>query len=165
MTNQQPASDLQLERGRIIPAFTLPGADGMPHSPWDYKQRENLIVLFVSGKTDEGKGVLRSFAQHYPDLREETCSLLAVTPETVIANLQVQEELRLPFPLLANPQGDVIACYTQWDKSARILTPGLVLTDRYGALYLQGFADKEAELPSMTELLESLQYMNRLCTP
>jgi hypothetical protein len=26
--------------GQIIPAFTLPGADGMPHSPWDYKQRQ-----------------------------------------------------------------------------------------------------------------------------
>ena len=43
-TNQPP----HLEVGQIIPAFSLPGADGMPHSPWDYKQRQNLILLFLS---------------------------------------------------------------------------------------------------------------------
>lgn len=40
-----------LESGQIIPAFTLPGADGMPHSPWDYKQREHLILLFLRLRT------------------------------------------------------------------------------------------------------------------
>lgn len=36
-----------LEHDSIIPAFSLPGPDGMPHSPWDYKQRENLVLLFL----------------------------------------------------------------------------------------------------------------------
>src|SRR5581483_3100790 len=39
---EKPMADIQqplLETGQIIPAFTLPGADGMPYSPWAYKQR------------------------------------------------------------------------------------------------------------------------------
>src|SRR2546427_11248158 len=94
-----------IKPGEIIPAFTLPGADGMPHSPWDYKQRENLVLLFPrSTMTSETRGLLRTFAQHYTDLREEECAILAITPDTVIANLQTQEALHLPFALLADPK-------------------------------------------------------------
>ena|SRR5690348_17482914 len=69
----------RLEKDQIIPAFTLPGGDGMPHSPWDYKQRENLIVLFTPDiKTDEGRALLTTYAQYYKDFREEACSILAI---------------------------------------------------------------------------------------
>src|SRR6266699_1133546 len=82
----------QLEKDQIIPAFTLPGGDGMPHSPWDYKQREHLIVLFAAGvKTDEGRALLTTFAEHYKEFREEACSLLAITADPVVASLQAQE--------------------------------------------------------------------------
>src|SRR5438874_6190635 len=90
-----------LEVGLIIPAFTLPGSDGMPHSPWDYKQREHLILLFTSSvKTSEGRALLSTFADHYKDFREEACSILAITADPVIVGLQAQDDLSLPFPLL-----------------------------------------------------------------
>jgi len=156
----------QLEAGQIIPAFTLPGADGMPHSPWDYKQREHLVLLFIHNAiAGEGRAILRAFSQHYPDFREESCAVLAVTAEPVVVNLEIQEALRLPFPLLSDPQGNVIARYTPWDSATKSLTPAIVLADRYGALYQQWTAETEAKLPPITELLESLQYINKLCTP
>jgi peroxiredoxin len=138
----------------------------MPHSPWDYKQREHLILLFVQSTTaTEGRDLLRTFASHYTDFREEDCAILAITADTVFVNLQAQEELHLPFPLLSNRHGDVIARYTFWDSATRTLHPAIVLADRYGALYQQGTTSNEAELPSITELLESLEYLNKLCTP
>src|SRR5260370_37773232 len=86
-----------LELGQIIPAFTLPGADGMPHSPWDYQQRQHLILLFTrSTSSSESRGLLRSFAKEYSAFREEQCSILGISPDTVFANLHVQEELQLP---------------------------------------------------------------------
>ncbi len=154
----------RLETGQIIPAFSLPGPDGMPHSPWDYKQREHLVLLFVqSAKTS--RDLLQTFASHYADFREEVCAILTITADPVITNLQVQEELRLPFPLLSDPQGNVIARYTYWDSTTRKLYPSIVLADRYGALYQQDTAEHEAALPAITGLLESLQYLNKLCTP
>lgn len=153
-----------LETGQIIPAFSLPGPDGMPHSPWDYKQREHLLLLFVQN-AKAGQDLLQMFARHYPDFREEVCAILAITADPVIVNLQEQEELRLPFPLLSDPQGNVIAHYTYWDSATRTLHPSIVLADRYGALYQQETAANVAELPAITEWLESLQYLNKLCTP
>src|SRR5579875_2722227 len=95
-----------IEVGQIIPAFSLPGADGMPHSPWDYKQREHLvIILLTSFTTSEARGLLKEFKQAYRALREEECAVLALSTDTVVENLRTQEELHLPFPLLADPRG------------------------------------------------------------
>ncbi len=164
MTEQTPY--VKLESGALLPAFTLPGADGMPHGPWDYKQRDHLLLLFAaSSATSDGRGLLRAFAPHYPEFRAEQCALLAITADTVIANLQAQDELRLPYPLLADPTGRVIQRYTRWDATTHLLTPSIVLADRYNAVYQQWTADNEADLPRIEELLEDLHYLNKLCTP
>ena len=155
-----------LEQDTTIPAFSLPGPDGMPHSPWDYKQRENLVLLFPqSMTTSEGRGLLRAFAHHFVDFREENCAILAITADTVLGNLEAQETLHLPFPLLANPDGGIITCYTTWDSIQRKVGPCIVLANRYNALYQQWLAERESELPSIEELLKSLRYLNSLCTP
>jgi peroxiredoxin len=155
-----------LRTGEVIPAFSLPGADGMPHSPWDYKQREHLVLILLnSATTSEARGILQEFKQRYRSLREEECAVLVLTTDTVVAHLRTQEELQLPFALLADPQGEVIARYTVWDSAARVALPSIVLANRYGALYAQWIAEQEAELPSIEVLLGDLQYMNKLCTP
>ena len=153
-----------LEPKQMLPAFSLPGADGMPHSSWTYKQREHLLLLFTQSIDEsESRGVLRAFGKEYRAFREEQCAILAITPDTVFANLQTQEALKLPFPLLADPQGEVIAKYTQWDKDKRKVAPSIVLADRYGAVYRQWTTEKEAELVSVEEILADLRYMNNLC--
>ncbi|GAC1390085.1 MAG: hypothetical protein NVS4B11_08680 [Ktedonobacteraceae bacterium] len=155
-----------LEQDQIIPAFSLPGADGMPHSPWDYKQRENLVLLLTqSAMTSEGRGLLHAFAQHFQDFRAEDCAVLAITTDTVVLNLEVQEALHLPFPLLADPKGGVISCYTAWDSTQRKFAPSIVLANRYNALYQHWITEREGDLPPITELLESLRYLNNLCAP
>ena len=155
-----------IESGQIIPAFTLPGADGMTHSPWDYKQRQHLVLLFThSTFSSETRGLLRTFAKEYSAFREEECSMLAISPDTVFANLHSQEELQLPYPLLSDPKGEVISRYTQWDVTIGGLNPCIVLADRYNALYQRWIVKSEADLPTIEKLLESLRYLNKLCTP
>jgi len=155
-----------LEKDQIIPAFILPGTDGMPHSPWDYKQRENLIILIVSSvKTNEGRTLLRTFAEYFQTLRENMCAVLALSPDTVIANLEAQETLHLPFPLLADPAGGVISYYTSWDTVQRTLTPSIIITNLYNALYQQWMLEREGEAPPISELVDALHYLNNLCTP
>jgi peroxiredoxin len=165
-TSQAEQPQVPLQIGEIIPAFTLPGADGMPHSPWDYKQREHLVLLIIrSPTTGESRGLLRALAQRYATFREEECAILAISPDTVITNLQTQEALHLPFALLADPKGEVIGRYTRWDKDAGTCCPSIVIADRYNALYQQWIVENEANLPAIEELLECLRYLNKLCTP
>jgi len=156
----------QLEAGQIIPAFELPGADGMPYSPWTYKQRENLLLIFIQNpKTEPARALLSTFTRAYATFREENCAILVITAANVFTNLQALETLPLKFPLLADPGGEVIARYTRWDSDSKMLAPGIVLADRYNALYQQWVAEREADLPPIPEILEGLRYLNGLCTP
>ena len=152
--------------GQIIPAFSLPGADGMPHSPWDYKQRQHLILLFLgSASSRETRGLLRTFSKVYSAFREEHCSILAISPNKVLDNLQTQDEIHLPFPLLADPKGEVFSRYTNHNATTGTYNPCIVLADCFNALYQQWIAEREADLPPIQELLDLLQYLNTLCTP
>lgn len=155
-----------LERGQMLPPFTLPGADNLPHGPWDYKQREHLMLLFLQSTTkSEARDLLCTFAQAYKDLREEQCALLVITADPVIINLQTQDELHLPFPLLSDASATIIPRYTLWDSTQSRLTPALILADRYGEIYSSWMTEQEAELPPLSELLTTLRYLNSLCTP
>jgi peroxiredoxin len=153
-----------LQPMQMLPAFTLPGPDGMPHSPWDYKQREHLVLLVTrSVKSSETRGLLRAFADAYLAFREEYCAILAISPNTVLANLEAQEKLHLPFPLLADPKGEVISRYTAWNDGTP--TPCIVLADRYNEIRQVWATEREADLPAIEDLLEWLRYINRLCVP
>ena len=158
-----------IEIGEIIPAFTLPGSDGMPYSPWMYKQQEHLLLFIIqSTANSEARGLLKAFAREYRSFREEECALLVISADTVVGNLRAQEELQVPFPLLADPKGEVIGRYTGyagWDAENRVVMPSIVLADRYGALFRQWVKEKEEDLVGIEEILETLRYMNRLCTP
>ena len=154
------------ERDAIIPAFILPGPDGTPHSPWDYKQRENLLIVITrSVTTHESRELLRFFAQHASTLREEMCAILALSPDTVITNLEAQENLHLPFPLLADPTGKVISYYTQWNTVHRTLTPSMILANRYNAFYQRWTLEREGEAQPIAEIIDALHYLNNLCVP
>ena len=155
-----------LESGQLIPSFALPGADGMPYSPWDYKQRQHLILLFThKTSSSETRGLLRAFAFANAAIRVEQCSILAISPDTVLANLHSQDELHLPYPLLADPKGEVFSRYTLWDTTTERLNPCIVLADRDNALYQRWVAEREVDLPTIEELLDSLKFLNKLCTP
>jgi peroxiredoxin len=150
----------------VVPAFVLPGPDGMPHGPWDYKQRENLALVFLAtAASAEARVLLAAWKQQYYELRMEECAALVVTADPVIVHTQVQEELQLPFPLLADPRGTVIERYTRRTEDAGVLLPSVALTNRFGVLQAQWIAESVAGLPAIQLLLEELRYLNNLCNP
>jgi peroxiredoxin len=163
MTESDQILQPTLETGQIIPAFTLPGTDGMPHSPRDYKQREHLLLLFIP-TPDDIQGLLTSFAQQYSRFREESCALLAITSQPVIANLLLQEKIHLPFPILADTQAHTFSRYTRPRPTESSTTPSfypaIVLADRYNALHQQWID----ALPTIDDLLQTLQYLNTRCS-
>ncbi len=136
------------------------------HGPQDYKQRDHLLLLIVrSVALPATRGLLRQFAEAEPVLREEHCSLLAISPDQVAANAEAQTSLQLSFPLLADPAGRVIALLTRWDAAERAFQPAILLADRYGEIYRRWVGAHEDELPPLSELLSCLDYLNCLCCP
>ncbi|WP_069803647.1 peroxiredoxin family protein [Thermogemmatispora onikobensis] len=164
----QPALAAKVKLGarEMLPSFALPDPAGVLRGPHDYKQRDHLLLLIVRSVELPGtRAFLKQFTEAEPALREEQCSLLAISPDHRARNAEVQASLRLPFPLLADPEGHVIARLTQWEAPRRALNPSLLLADRYGELYQQWVSADEHALPPLSELLSCLRYLNRLCCP
>jgi peroxiredoxin len=151
-----------LERGQIIPAFSLPGTDGMPllikeqrmqTPPPNPPNKEGPFPPWL-----KHRGILARFC-------EERCALLAITADPVITNIQISEELHLPFPLLADVNRHAIPRYTYYDAHSTQFKPCIVLADRYNALYEHWIELDEMDIPASTEIFASLRYLNSICTP
>jgi peroxiredoxin len=147
-----------LKRGQVVPAFTLPDTTRVPVRRTAYRDKKNLILLFLPNADDDGaRAYLRALADSYEAIRAETGEVLAILRGDPSAIAEAKRELNLPFPLLADTAGTV---------TTRFLPPaalaGAFVTDRYGELY---FAAPTATttLPPIAALLGWLEAIDRQC--
>ena len=148
-----------LQRGQVVPTFTLPDTTGTPVRRTAYRDRKNLVLAFLPNAEDDGaRAYLRALAQGYESLRAETGEVLAIMRGDRVAIAEAQRELGLPFPLLHDADGAV---------SARFLPPkaraGVFVTDRYGELYFAAPTTDTATLPPISEIQAWLEAIDRQC--
>src|SRR5262245_48107854 len=116
-----------LRRGQVVPTFTLPDSDGVPVRRTAYRDKRNLVLVFLPSAEDQGaRGYLRALAENYTAIRAETGEVLAILYGDQPAVVEMKRGLDLPFPVLADAHGTV---------TARFLPPGahtgVFVTDRY----------------------------------
>ena len=148
-----------LRRGQVIPTFTLPDTAGAPVRRTAYRDKKNLVLVFLPDAEDDGaRAYLRALAQGYESLRAETGEVLAILRGGRSALADAQRELALPFPLLHDADGAT---------SARFLPPmaraGVFVTDRYGELYFAAPTADTTTLPPIAEILAWLEAIDRQC--
>ena len=142
------------ESGRPAPFFVLESADGRCVRLWDYKQRRNLLLLFVP---EDEPGLLRETAARYREYRELETEVLAVLSLDAEAARALATDLKPPFPLLLDPDGAARRRYLGNERT------GLAVIDRFGTLYAAYAAATAGELPGHDELLSWLQYIELQC--
>jgi len=147
----------------VIPTFTLPASMGSNISTWQYKQRQNLVLVFYRGDRPGAAAYLQTLAERYQTLRDEDAEVLAISPEPVAVLRARQNAWGLPFPLLADPDGTVIARFTGWDGERHKLRPALYIADRFGALYARFDASDERDLPGPEDIRTELEFIAIQC--
>jgi peroxiredoxin len=148
-----------LRRGRVVPTFTLPDTAGAPVRRTTYRDKKNLVLVFLPSAEDDGaRAYLRALAQGYEALRAETGEVLAILRGDRAALAEARRELALPYPLLHDADGAA---------TARFLPPmaraGVFVTDRYGELYFAAPAADTTSLPPIAELQAWLEAIDRQC--
>ena len=153
-----------VDAGEMLPQFTLPAAGGGMVALWQYKQRQQFILLLVHGPDSaEARALLARFAERYAALREqetEVLALLHLAPEALLA---AQARLGVPYPLLADETGETLRRLAGWDAGRDAPEPTLLVADRYGALYTRYSAKEERDLPTPEVVLKDLEYMAIQC--
>ena len=105
------AAETPLAVGDAAPAFTLPDQQGEPRSLADY--RGDWLVLYFYPKDDTPGCTTEacSFRDNINRLIAQDAAVLGVSMDSVASHAEFAREYELPFPLLADPEGEVVERY------------------------------------------------------
>ena len=150
-----------LEIGTKAPAFTLPDQNGKAHSLSDYAGKKVILYFYPKDNTPGCSKQACGFAERYPQFLEKGAVVLGVSKDSVSSHKNFEQKYALPFPLLSDPEKEVIQAYDVWKEKKNYgkVSMGVVRTtyliDENGIIVKAMGNVKAAENPGkMLELVE-----------
>lgn len=156
------AAQPHLSLRAVVPLFELPAANRQqPIGPWHYKQRSNLVLIFVQHSYLADQDWLLALAQQYELYRALETEILIISTEA-LATLQVWSERHaIAVPVLSDETGRVHRAYL--GDAVEPLPVGLFICDRYGELYMQTLGANVQELPTEPAIREWVEFVDLQC--
>ena len=105
-----------LEIGTKAPAFTLPDQNGKAHSMSDYAGKKVILYFYPKDNTPGCTKQACGFADRYPQFLEKGAVVLGVSKDSVSSHKNFEQKYALPFPLLSDPEKEVIQAYDVWKE-------------------------------------------------
>lgn len=141
----------------MIPLFQLMSADGKTVSVWDYKGFQNLAIIFLpSDRCDKCKDFINQINQSYHRYAEEQATPIVIIRGTREDAVSMNNEVKPPFPILFDNNGNVTAQYTD-------TLPAVFVADRFGELYAEWLIGKSNAFPSQKEIMDVIELINLEC--
>jgi peroxiredoxin len=152
-----------LSAGQIVPSFTLPSTTGGEVGVRDFRQRRNLVILYMNlGGCDGCLDLLREFADNYHTYRDLETEILVVLPYSLAEIKSRLEGVDVPFPVLSDEGGRVAQQYLGHSPGGGPLG-ALFLTDRYGDLRVEMRAEEVEEMPDQRAIVDWLSLLETEC--
>ncbi len=150
-----------LEIGTKAPAFSLPDQNGKEHSLSSYIGKKVILYFYPKDNTPGCSKQACGFAERYPQFLEKGAVVLGVSKDSVSSHKNFEQKYALPFPLLSDPEKEVIQAYDVWKEKKNYgkVSMGVVRTtyliDENGIIVKAMGNVKAAENPGkMLELVE-----------
>lgn len=105
-----------LKIGTKAPAFTLPDQNGKVHSLSDYAGKKVILYFYPKDNTPGCTKQACGFADRYPQFLEKGAVVLGVSKDSVSSHKNFEQKYALPFPLLSDPEKEVIQAYDVWKE-------------------------------------------------
>lgn len=144
------------ERESLIPTFSLPEASGQSVNTAYYKQRKNVVLVFLHSRDCEFcQRVVRAFKFFASRYKEENTEVIFVLPDKRGEAQDLKTELGIPFKVLADEKGNALQKFIEVPEEDKPLVAVLVV-DRFGALLDQWYSSREKIFPDQQRFLSSL---------
>ena len=116
--------------GTIAPEFELLDQNGQAHRLSDYRGQRVILYFYPKDMTSGCTKQACAFGELYPQFREKGAVVLGVSKDSVASHKRFEEKYGLPFPLLSDPERNVIRAYDVWKEKMNYgkLTMGVVRT-------------------------------------
>jgi peroxiredoxin len=142
----------------LLPLFTLPNTYGRSVRLWDFKQRRPVVVMVIHGAgCGACRQTLAQLAARQEELGETHAAVLVIAPDRVERLGVLRAEMELPFTMLSDPRGEVIARYAPgpWQAGGRGPV-ALYVADCYGECGLASVANEADALATSDDVLAEL---------
>lgn len=101
----------KLAAGDAAPPFTLPDPDGNPVSLADYAGRRVIVYFYPAAMTPGCTIQAVDFSAALADIAAAGYDVVGISPDTVAKLAKFRETQGLAFPLLADPDKQVLTAY------------------------------------------------------
>ncbi|MBP8918993.1 MAG: peroxiredoxin [Micropruina sp.] len=101
----------KLAAGDAAPPFTLPDPDGNPVSLADYAGRRVIVYFYPAAMTPGCTTQAVDFSAALADIAAAGYDVVGISPDTVAKLAKFRETQGLAFPLLADPDKQVLTAY------------------------------------------------------
>src|SRR6202158_871422 len=143
-----------LRTRQLIPPVTARTTEGKIVRAWDYKQKRNLVIVFLHADCARCEQWLSQLAARAADLSEREAVVLAVYAE---APPRIADMLSAPLIAAADATGHSQRAFLGREAfgPAGLDRVGVFVADRYGELYAQWVAADAGALPAPSEILST----------
>ena len=151
-----------LRNRTLIPPLSIHTPDGRVVRAWDFKQKKNLLVVFLDASCGPCEGFLQRIAAQSAALRAREAVVLVALLEAPSARLA--EALPAEILVGCEMSGRAARAFLGEDalSSRGLEQRGIFVTDRYGELFWQ-WVSRSHEFPAVGEILSSLEHAEMAC--
>jgi peroxiredoxin Q/BCP len=105
-----------LEVGQRAPAFTLESSDGGSVSLSDFRGQNVILYFYPRDNTPGCTLEAQEFQQALPALKKKNAVVLGVSRDTIASHCKFRDKYDLRFPLLSDPEHQVLEAYGAWGE-------------------------------------------------
>jgi peroxiredoxin Q/BCP len=106
----------RLSPGDQAPDFVLPDAEGHPVALADYRGRRVVVYFYPAASTPGCTTEACDFRDNLGVLAGAGVDVVGISPDPAAKLRAFQTAQRLPFPLLSDPDRQVLAAYGAWGE-------------------------------------------------
>jgi peroxiredoxin Q/BCP len=105
-----------IEEGKAAPAFTLTDGAGNKVSLKDFKGKDVVVYFYPKDDTPGCTKEACGFRDLWGEIQERGAVVLGVSPDPGAAHQKFAAKYGLPFPLLSDPEREVMERYGAWGE-------------------------------------------------
>lgn len=155
-----------LSVGDTAPSFELPDQQDYPWSLSGQLEVSPVVLVFFRGDwCHYCNGQLASYARKYGEFERRGTQPAAISVDPPVHNAGMVGKLRIPFPLLSDPKGEVARAYGLWNERENVAIPAVVVVDRSGGVAYKHAGSDFADRPTDDEVFSALKSLGERGVP